>query len=88
MGLTRREEPGIPTKTSRPSVVLLGRLGFKYKSPRIHTKYVYNFAERLSLGWTALLGVLLLLILSEREDLEPILARVEWSTLLFFAGLI
>ncbi|XP_041971039.1 P protein-like isoform X1 [Aricia agestis] len=43
--------------------------------------------ESLSLGWTALLGALLLLVLAEREDLEPILARVEWSTLLFFAAL-
>ncbi|XP_026322600.1 P protein-like isoform X2 [Hyposmocoma kahamanoa] len=43
--------------------------------------------QRLSLGWTALLGALLLLLLSETEDLEPILARVEWSTLLFFAAL-
>ncbi|XP_014365372.2 P protein isoform X2 [Papilio machaon] len=43
--------------------------------------------QRLSLGWTALLGALLLLLLAEREDLEPVLARVEWSTLLFFAAL-
>ncbi|XP_049883735.1 P protein-like isoform X2 [Pectinophora gossypiella] len=43
--------------------------------------------QSLSLGWTALLGALLLLVLSETEDLEPILARVEWATLLFFAAL-
>ncbi|XP_031624628.1 P protein-like isoform X2 [Contarinia nasturtii] len=43
--------------------------------------------QRLSLGWTALLGAILLLILSDREDMESILARVEWSTLLFFAAL-
>ncbi|KAJ0182980.1 hypothetical protein K1T71_000956 [Dendrolimus kikuchii] len=43
--------------------------------------------QSLSLGWTALLGALLLLLLAERDDLEPILARVEWSTLLFFAAL-
>ncbi|CAG9576948.1 unnamed protein product [Danaus chrysippus] len=43
--------------------------------------------QSLSLGWTALLGALLLLLLAEREDLEPVLARVEWSTLLFFAAL-
>ncbi|CAK1546533.1 unnamed protein product [Leptosia nina] len=43
--------------------------------------------QNLSLGWTALLGAILLLLLAEREDLEPILARVEWSTLLFFAAL-
>ncbi|XP_055916985.1 P protein isoform X2 [Eupeodes corollae] len=43
--------------------------------------------QRLSLGWTALLGAILLLILADREDMESVLARVEWSTLLFFAAL-
>ncbi|KAM3955656.1 P protein-like [Aphomia sociella] len=43
--------------------------------------------NRISLGWTALLGAILLLTLADREDLEPILHRVEWSTLLFFAAL-
>nr|XP_026483487.1 P protein-like [Vanessa tameamea]XP_026483488.1 P protein-like [Vanessa tameamea] len=43
--------------------------------------------NRMSLGWTALLGAILLLTLADREDLEPILHRVEWSTLLFFASL-
>ncbi|KAG7295687.1 hypothetical protein JYU34_021971 [Plutella xylostella] len=43
--------------------------------------------QSLSLGWTALLGALLLLLLAERDDLESVLARVEWSTLLFFAAL-
>lgn len=43
--------------------------------------------DRVSLGWTALLGAILLLILADREDLEPVLHRVEWSTLLFFAAL-
>lgn len=43
--------------------------------------------QRLSLGWTALLGAVLLLILANREDMEAVLARVEWSTLLFFAAL-
>lgn len=43
--------------------------------------------QKLSLGWTALLGAVLLLILADREDMEAVLARVEWSTLLFFAAL-
>lgn len=43
--------------------------------------------QRLSLGWTALLAAILLLILADREDMDSILARVEWSTLLFFAAL-
>ncbi|KAG8226144.1 hypothetical protein J437_LFUL005805 [Ladona fulva] len=42
---------------------------------------------QLSLGWTALLGAILLLILADQEDLEGVLARVEWGTLLFFAAL-
>ncbi|XP_015586943.1 P protein [Cephus cinctus] len=41
----------------------------------------------LSLGWTALLGVLLLLVLADNEDFDGLMARVEWSTLLFFAAL-
>ncbi|KAJ8978680.1 hypothetical protein NQ317_015648 [Molorchus minor] len=43
--------------------------------------------SRLGLGWTAFLGVLLLLILYDTQELEAIFARVEWSTLLFFASL-
>ena len=39
------------------------------------------------MGWIALLGALLLLLLAESEDMEGVLARVEWSTLLFFAAL-
>lgn len=43
--------------------------------------------QRISFGWTALLGAILLLILADREDMEAVLARVEWSTLLFIAAL-
>ncbi|XP_015430492.1 PREDICTED: P protein [Dufourea novaeangliae] len=52
-------------------------LFFLHSIPNLH----------LSLGWTALVGVLLLLILADTEDLDGIMARVEWSTLLFFASL-
>ncbi|XP_058793379.1 P protein-like [Phymastichus coffea] len=41
----------------------------------------------LTLGWTAFLCILLLLILADSEDLDGLMARVEWSTLLFFASL-
>lgn len=43
--------------------------------------------QKLSLGWTALLGAILLLILYDREDMEAVLSHVEWGTLLFFAAL-
>ncbi|XP_050501740.1 P protein-like isoform X4 [Diabrotica virgifera virgifera] len=53
--------------------------------------YQYDEPEEikgtLGLGWTALLGVILLLILYDSKDLDAIFARVEWSTLLFFASL-
>lgn len=45
------------------------------------------YIERLSLGWTALLGAILLLILYDRHDIETIMVKVEWTTLLFFAAL-
>lgn len=41
----------------------------------------------LSLGWIALLGTLLLLILADHVDIECVLGRVEWATLSFFAAL-
>lgn len=43
------------------------------------------YIGRLSLGWITLLGVILLLILYDRQNIESALERVEWSTLLFFA---
>ena len=41
----------------------------------------------LSLGWTALLGAMTLLILTDKADVESIFSRVEWATLVFFAAL-
>uniref|UniRef100_A0A3Q3GHY8 Oculocutaneous albinism II n=1 Tax=Labrus bergylta TaxID=56723 RepID=A0A3Q3GHY8_9LABR len=41
----------------------------------------------LDLGWIAILGALWLLVLADIQDFEIILHRVEWPTLLFFAGL-
>ena len=41
----------------------------------------------LSMGWTALLGAVFLLILSDRRELEGVFNRVEWSTLIFFSAL-
>ncbi|TNN30810.1 P protein [Liparis tanakae] len=38
-------------------------------------------------GWIAILGSLWLLVLADIQDFEIILHRVEWATLLFFAGL-
>lgn len=60
----------------------------KYIFQKIFGRHVWIFFQgRLGLGWTALLGALLLFLLYDNQDLEGIFARVEWSTLLFFASL-
>ncbi|XP_073825258.1 hoepel2 [Musca autumnalis] len=41
----------------------------------------------LPLGWVALLGVIALLIILNREDMEHLMHRIEWTTLLFFAAM-
>ena len=44
------------------------------------------FMKGMSLAWIALLGAMLILILANKHDLEGVMAHVEWTTLLFFAG--
>uniref|UniRef100_A0A1I8P8M4 Citrate transporter-like domain-containing protein n=1 Tax=Stomoxys calcitrans TaxID=35570 RepID=A0A1I8P8M4_STOCA len=41
----------------------------------------------LPLGWVALLGIIALLIILNREDMEHLMHRIEWTTLLFFAAM-
>ena len=38
-------------------------------------------------GWIAIFGALWLLILADYSDIESVLHRIEWATLLFFAAL-
>ncbi|KAL8597042.1 hypothetical protein ACOMHN_055635 [Nucella lapillus] len=51
--------------------------------------FVYSFVTsiHISLGWIAVLGAMWLLVIADKSDLENILHKVEWSTLLFFAAL-
>ncbi|XP_072246193.1 P protein [Leuresthes tenuis] len=55
----------------------------------IFTFFLNSFIPsiHLDLGWIAILGALWLLVLADIQDFEIILHRVEWATLLFFAGL-
>lgn len=41
----------------------------------------------VNLGWIAIFGALALLLLADVQELESVLHKVEWGTLLFFAGL-
>lgn len=50
---------------------------------------VQSFPEiqRLSVAWCALLGTMLLLIITFRDDMDSLMHRIEWTTLLFFAAM-
>ncbi|XP_038055729.1 P protein-like [Patiria miniata] len=41
----------------------------------------------LNLGWTALLAATFLLVLADINDIENVMHRIEWATLVFFAAL-
>ncbi|XP_076070305.1 P protein-like [Mytilus galloprovincialis] len=41
----------------------------------------------ISLGWIAVVGAIILMILADIKELENIFHRVEWATLIFFAAL-
>ena len=45
------------------------------------------FKINLNLAWISILGALTMLIVSGVHDLEEVLEKVEWATLLFFASL-
>lgn len=40
-----------------------------------------------TIGWIAIFGAVVLLILADIQDLEAILHKIEWGTLLFFGAL-
>ncbi|XP_031624818.1 P protein-like [Contarinia nasturtii] len=42
---------------------------------------------KLSIGWCALIGVMFLLIIAEKDDMDALMHRIEWTTLLFFAAM-
>lgn len=43
--------------------------------------------QTLPLGWVALLGVILLLIISGRDNFDELVTKIEWTTLLFIAAM-
>ncbi|KAK3785483.1 hypothetical protein RRG08_048618 [Elysia crispata] len=51
--------------------------------------FTYSFVDSIhaDIGWIAVLGAIWLLVLADIHDFEGILHKVEWATLLFFAGL-
>ena len=61
------------------SVVLFGViiLFFIHSVPEIH----------LNLGWIAIIGAMVLLVVAGVKDLDHVLERIEWGTLMFFAAL-
>ena len=58
------------------TVLTLVILGF-FLNPIIH----------IPVSWVALVGAVVMLLLTDRHELEEPLEKVEWTTLIFFAGL-
>jgi len=61
---------------SAGSILLLVILGF-FLHPVLH----------IPVSWVALVGAVLMLLMTDRHDVEEPLEKVEWTTLIFFAGL-
>jgi Na+/H+ antiporter NhaD/arsenite permease-like protein len=49
--------------------------------------FFLNPILHISVSWVALVGAVLMLLMTGRHELEKPLEKVEWSTLIFFAGL-
>ena len=58
------------------TVLTLVILGF-FLNPIIH----------IPVSWVALVGAVVMLLVTDRHELEEPLEKVEWTTLIFFAGL-
>ena len=58
------------------TVLILVILGF-FLNPILH----------IPVSWVALVGAVVMLLVTDRHDLEEPLEKVEWTTLIFFAGL-
>ena len=58
------------------AVLILVILGF-FLNPVLH----------IPVSWVALVGAVVMLLVTDRHDLEEPLEKVEWTTLIFFAGL-
>lgn len=51
-------------------------------------KYIFLFSNNFfSPGWIAVIGAVAILLLADVHDIENVMHRVEWATLLFFAAL-
>ncbi len=58
------------------AVLILVILGF-FLNPVLH----------IPVSWVAIVGAVVMLLVTDRHDLEEPLEKVEWTTLIFFAGL-
>ncbi|XP_072040716.1 P protein-like [Amphiura filiformis] len=67
--------------------ILLGKSGFVL-TIAIILFFIHSLDNvYLDLGWIAIIAAMALLVLSDINDMESIMHRVEWATLIFFAAL-
>ncbi|KAL1466961.1 hypothetical protein MTO96_026341 [Rhipicephalus appendiculatus] len=72
----RIREPALLVKSTVVLVCVIV-LFFLQSIPSIH----------LTLGWIAILGAVMLMVLADTRELDAVIARVEWTTLIFFGAL-
>lgn len=56
---------------------------------RYHSWLLLRASKSLyyTVGWIAVIGAIFLLVVADIKEMENILHRVEWATLIFFAAL-
>lgn len=55
--------------------------------PRVGFTLIGNFETVCFAGWIAIMGAIFLMVVADIKEMENILHRVEWATLIFFAAL-
>ncbi|GFS05033.1 P protein [Elysia marginata] len=90
VGALSSEGIGFSTFTMHmfPGIVIICFIG--YGVLRLYYRdinYLQNKDPPEIAGWIAVLGAIWLLVLADVHDFEGILHKVEWATLIFFAGL-
>ncbi|KAL3241388.1 hypothetical protein MRX96_021637 [Rhipicephalus microplus] len=67
---------------------MLAEAGFRENLRTLSEKYRIPIPSiHLTLGWIAILGAVMLMVLADTRELDAVIARVEWTTLIFFGAL-
>ncbi|KAK8770018.1 hypothetical protein V5799_013518 [Amblyomma americanum] len=63
-----------------PNVIIIS-------NPSVRSLNIFRIFGSFNAGWTAILGAVMLMVLADTRELDAVIARVEWTTLIFFGAL-